>query len=307
MGKLTEQYTYDDIGVHCFHIVFDIKDNGEIFQNEDDWCEEIFDEIPNFALGKAKAQEISRDSPRKAVKQGMKLLYHVKEVQEANVKYLNCKDKKHPEDKYLRRGEFGELILYYLLDKKLNKPQLISKIYFKDSYNSVVHGFDAVHYDKDTSQLWLGESKFYKSENSAITELSKDLNNHFNVDFFNQEFSIINNRFDDLGIKNDEIKALINPQTKHLSKLVNINACFFALFDSKILDSFSYEDGTDMPTEEFLDKIKISVQDTKNNFDKKTKEFKNKDKLKIHLFLFPVTSKYNLVKKLHEKLKKENS
>lgn len=131
MGKLTEHHAYDDIKTHCFHIVFDLNDDSLYFQNEDGWCEELFDEIPNFALGKSKAQEISKDSPRKATKQGMKLLYSVKEIQEASAEYLDISNKKHPENKYLSRGEFGELILYYLLEKKFNKPQLISKIYLK--------------------------------------------------------------------------------------------------------------------------------------------------------------------------------
>ena len=43
----------------------------------------------------------------------------------------------------------------------------------------------------------------------------------------------------------DEIKDLIDPDTKFISKLVNINVCFFALFDDKILQSFSYEQETD--------------------------------------------------------------
>ncbi|MEG0293625.1 HamA C-terminal domain-containing protein [Enterococcus sp.] len=307
MGKLTDLHRYDDIQSHCFHIVFDLDDQNEIYQNIEGWCEEVFDEIPNFALGKAKAQEISYDSPRKAVRQAMKLMYNIKEIQEASSEYLVGEKKNDSEDKYLRRGEFGELILYYLLVKKFNKPQLISKLYFKDSFNAVVHGFDAVHFDPETKQLWLGESKFYKNKNSALNELAKDLTEHFNVKFFNQEFTIIKSRFKDLGIKDTEIENLIDPETKFLSKLVNINACFFALFDSKILETFSYNDGTDTISQEFLDKLKISVEQTRESFKEKIKDFKNTENLKIHLFLFPVQSKHQLVKKLHKKLKKEQS
>lgn len=307
MGKLTEMYQYDDIHTKCFHIAFDLDDNGDIYQVIEGWCDEIFDEIPNFALGKIKAQEISKDSPRKAVKQSMQLLYQVKEVQEANIDYLGGKMTEKSEDKYLKRGEFGELILYYLLDKKLSKPQLISKIYFKDSFNSVVHGFDAVHYEKETSQLWIGESKFYKDGSSALRNLSDDLYSHFNVNFFNQEFTIINNRFKDLGIEDDNIKNLIDPETKFLSKLININACFFALFDSEIIDTFLFEEGTDCPDSEFLKDLNQLARDAREKFNTQNKEFKNKESLRIHLFLFPVVSKYELVKKLHEKLKKEQN
>ncbi len=55
--------------------------------------------------------------------------------------------------------------------------------------------------------------------------------------------------------------------TKFISKLVNINVCFFALFDDKILQSFSYEQETDKTSQDFLDKLKISVEKTRQNFD----------------------------------------
>ena len=303
-GKYTDYYQYDEISSHCFHIVFDLDESNNIVQNEKGWIEEIFDAIPFFALGQNKALEISQDSPRKAVKQGIKLLYDVKEIREANKEYLTNPKLKF-DDKYLKRGEFGELILYYLLQEKLGKPQLISKLYFKDSYNSVVHGFDAVHFDKNSKELWIGESKFYIDKNSALRDLVDDLYKHFNIDFFNQEFAIIKRRFGDLGIQDDDISTLVDPQTKQLSKIININACFFALFDSKIVNSFSYEVGTDKPSQHFLDILKKEVEKTRVNFDSKISTYPYKDKLKIHLFLFPVNSKYKLIQALHDKLKRE--
>lgn len=305
-GKYTDYYQYDEISSHCFHIVFDLDESNNIVQNEKGWIEEIFDSIPFFALGQDKALEISKDSPRKAVKQGIKLLYDIKEVREANKEYLTNPNLKF-DDKYLKRGEFGELILYYLLQEKLGKPQLISKLYFKDSYNSVVHGFDAVHFDKNSKELWIGESKFYIDKNRALRDLVEDLYKHFNIDFFNQEFAIIKRRFGDLGIQDDDISTLLDPQTKQLSKIININACFFALFDSEIVNSFSYEAGTDKPSQQFLDVLKKAVEKTKVNFDRKISTYPYKDKLKIHLFLFPVNSKYKLIQALHEKLKREQA
>ena len=305
-GKYTDYYQYDEISSHCFHIVFDLDGSNNIVQNEKGWIEEIFNSIPFFALGRDKAMEICEESPREAVRQGLKLLYDIKEIREANREYLTNPKLKF-DDKYLKRGEFGELILYYLLQEKLGKPQLISKLYFKDSYNSVVHGFDAVHFDKISKELWIGESKFYKDKNSALRDLADDLNKHFNIDFFNQEFTIIKRRFGDLGIQDDDISSLVDPKTKLLSKIININACFFALFDSGIVNSFSYEPGTDSPSQEFLEALKKSVENTKIAFDKLISTYSYKDNLKIHLFLFPVNSKYELIQSLHNKLKREQA
>lgn len=305
MGKKTEYHLYDPIKTHCFHIVFDFDENGNICQSEDEWCEEIFTQIPYFAFGDKKVRE-KFDAEENVVKNSMKLLYEIKEIKEANQAYLE--NPEPPADgKYLNRGEFGELILYYLLKKKLNKPQLISKLYFKDTYNAVVHGFDAVHYDKNLNELWIGESKLYSSKYQALRDLVSDLTSHFNINFFDQEFTIISDRFQDLGIDNDELKNLIDPKTKFLSKLISINACFFALFNDTILDSFSYEPDSDEISQEFLDRLKESVEETRKGFDDKAKDFPYMSNLKIHLFLFPVQNKQALVKKLHEKLKKEQS
>ena len=142
-------------------------------------------------------------------------------------------------------------------------------------------------------------------KNSALRDLVDDLYKHFNIDFFNQEFAIIKRRFGDLGIQDDDISTLVDPQTKLLSKIININACFFALFDSEIVNSFSYEAGTDKPSQHFLDVLKKAVEKTKVDFDKKISTYPYKDMLKIHLFLFPVNSKYKLIQALHDKLKRE--
>ena len=307
MNYLTNKYEYESIQTYCFHIVFDINDEGQVYQKIDEWNEEIFNEIPFFALGKKRALEISSESgPRKATRDGMELLYKVKEIKEANEYFISADE--DAEDRYLKRGEFGELILYYLLERQFNKPQLISKIYFKDSPSGMVHGFDAVHYDKERNELWIGESKFYKNLSKALQNLANDLSEHFNVNFFDSEFAIINNRlsdyYDDKEV-GDEIRELIKSST-FIQRLSNINACFFALFDSKILDNFKFNDSGNTHND-FRDILEKFAKDTREKFEQKIKDFGNKDRLKINLFLFPVESKFKLIKQLHEELKREQN
>ena len=109
-----------------------------------------------------------------------------------------------------------------------------------------------------------------------------------------------------MNIENEAIKQLIDPNTKFLSKMIKINACFFALFDSKILESFEFEEGSARVSENFEEKLKEAIRKTRNYFEKQISNFQNKERLKIHLLLFPVTSKNELVRKLHHKLKKES-
>jgi hypothetical protein len=99
-------------------------------------------------------------------------------------------------DKYQRRGEFGELILHLLLRDFCNTLPLIAKIYFKDSYNVTIHGFDGVHVTTEDGikKLWLGESKLYTDGKSGIIDLSNDLKEHFAADYLRQEFDLISKK-----------------------------------------------------------------------------------------------------------------
>ena len=80
----------------------------------------------------------------------------------------------------------------------------------------------------------------------------------------------------------------------------------FALFDSKILDNFKFNDSGNTHND-FKDILEKFAKGARKKFDQKIKNFVNKDRLKINLFLFPVESKFKLVKQLHEKLKREQN
>ncbi|MGS4870767.1 hypothetical protein [Streptococcus sp. Z556] len=67
----TEYFKSDmDDKTHCFYISFDLGDDREIYQKIDDWSEDIFDDRANFALGKVKALELSKDSLGKHIEKG---------------------------------------------------------------------------------------------------------------------------------------------------------------------------------------------------------------------------------------------
>jgi len=106
----------------------------------------LFEYLPEFAL--THSELIKYKSYRNAVpmlRKAAKIVYQTK--------------------KFKYRGEFGELILHVVLRETFNTIPAISKIYYKDSVNETVKGFDAVHVvNIDNSlELWLGEVKFYSN------------------------------------------------------------------------------------------------------------------------------------------------
>ncbi|MBO0468001.1 DUF1837 domain-containing protein [Enterococcus plantarum] len=297
---MSKQYTIhtpdDQQSLHIFHIDFDIDDSGSMVQMESKFYNELFNDIPDFAFGKHQVNKrlASGNGIIPIVREAMQKIYSIPEIKEASSYYTGNID---IEDKYIKRGEFGELILYHLLHEYFGADALISKIYFKDSLSLAPHGFDAVHVDTERKNLWLGESKLYKDGSRAIYELIKDLNGHFKTDFFHSEFTIISNRVqDDDGEDNEFIKELINPETKCLDKLANIKIALFAGYSSDCINSCSDPDNA------FLDELKAESQKMLDSLSKGKENHPWKNHLDIYLFLLPLKNKTDFVKSLHLKL-----
>jgi hypothetical protein len=298
------EYKIHNEKVHIFYIGFDLLDSG-IAQVKEKFNDELFADIPAFAFGTdIMNDKIISSGAVPTVREAMRKMYAIPEIQQAQKEYL---DSTNTEDKYLKRGEFGELILYHLLHEYFNANALISKIYFKDSAGLPAHGFDAVHVDLDTETLWLGESKLYKNPNGAIDELVKDVmgftdkngkfhKGHFCIDFFNSEFQIITNRVHDINADYPSfVKKLVDPNTKTLDKLANINVALFAGFDSNSLKDYDEN--------KFEATLKEEIEKLKSRANEGLKGHPWHEHLNIYLFLFPLDDKRAFVSSLHQKLK----
>ena len=70
-------------------------------------------------------------------------------------------------------GEGGELLLYILLERHLQVPQILSKLSLKTNTQVQVHGSDGIHAkleEDHTLGLYWGESKIYKNYTSAFAD-----------------------------------------------------------------------------------------------------------------------------------------
>lgn len=294
MSHLHTEHEEPKNNVHVFYIGFGLENDARERQKKARFYNELFDDIPPFAFGPRKViEKYNENGIWPTAREAAQMIYGIPEIQEAAKEYL---DSDNTEDKYIKRGEFGELILYHFLHEYFNAEALISKIYFKDSRGQAAHGFDAVHVDEENEILWLGESKLYKDGKRAIEELSKDLSSHFNNEFFDNEFSIITNRARDDGAElNELMKKLINPQVDPIHKLARINIALFAGFDSECFKDYQSEKFREILDQE-VDKLRQSAND-------KTKTHGWYKKLNLYLFLFPLDDKKQFVSDLHQKLK----
>jgi len=321
---------------NVFYVGFDL---GRYQNNE--LTEILMDVIVDFAFGYHTG--ILKTYNRKILKEAAKAIYKINAFNEVkwvyvdnNSELLDCELK--AEKKYLKKGEFGEMILHLLLRDFFKTQPLVSKIHFKDTDNAVVHGFDIVHIGKDINDpqrdsLYLGESKLYsrKTGNAGsfgVNDLVDDLKHHFKTDFLYREIALIGKKKDSytpideypdlntreeyeafLSKKNDWyalLKKVENKESKLQDFFKSVTIPLICTYQSDI-----FNDCDDVNCDDFQNKISAEVKKLKDEFDEKLKHLPieigepKKTELNVVLLLFPIPSKKELIKVLHEKLFKE--
>jgi Cap4 SAVED domain len=121
-------------------------------------------------------------------------------------------------DKSDSRGEIGELILHTICRQFSGTFPSISKVYYKDSSNDVVKGFDLVHtrYDDKTKelQLWLGEAKFYSSGAEAVREAVNSIRAHLDKGFLTSEKILLGSKISTDTPGYEQLKWLFDRDTQ---------------------------------------------------------------------------------------------
>ncbi|HMO52735.1 MAG TPA: DUF1837 domain-containing protein [Kiritimatiellia bacterium] len=197
--------------------------------------------------------------------------------------------------KYQRRGEPGELLLHVVVRQVFRTIPAICKYFFKDSSNDTVKGFDAVHVvatDRDL-QLWLGEVKFYDDITRAIRDVVAELANHMKRDYLRSEFAAITNKIEPTWPFADRLKGLLHRNTPletifdavcipvlltydspTIAAHKDVSAAFRAAFEDEVIRNHAAFAANPLPAN-----------------------------VRIHLFLFPLKSKADLMQQFDSRLK----
>lgn len=198
-------------------------------------------------------------------------------------------------EKYKTRGEFGELILHLLLRDFHQTIPLISKIYFKDSYNVPAHGFDGVQItvNGDVKKLWLGESKLYKVGKSGVQELAKDIEKHVNADYLHKEFNLISRKLPEVIPEIQYWRQLMDKHQKLDIIFSSIVIPVVCTYSSDLFNSHNAE------SESFFQEFEMECIKLNEEFYK----MKPKTNVEIILMLLPVPCKDKLNTELDKRLK----
>jgi hypothetical protein len=295
---VTEKIAETDLSTYL--VGFDINDNGDSYYRIDSLIKLLIKAVPEFALGCFGNNGATQNEDLMEVAvNSAKAIYKVDVFQKVRDIY-GCGGiiEDDVADRYMRKGEFGELILHVLLRDFKGSLPLISKIYFRDSLGTAVHGFDAVHIQPDTKSLWLGESKIYQDGKQGVKALIGDIKEHITNDYMQSEFGIVSRKielFDDIPERKYWVN-LLDSSTTLKEQLDNITIPLLCTYESNNFSKYNDETITD-----FIKDYEQEVRDLKAYFDAKN-DHPLKSKLNIVLLLFPVQSKKELISRMHKNL-----
>ena len=294
---ITEKIAETELSTYL--VGFDVDDEGRSNYRLKQLIKLFMKAIPEFSMGYFGNQSVPNSQIMDVAIESAKAIYKIDVFQQVRDLYGNGQEiDDGVADRYLRKGEFGELILHVLLRDFKNTVPLISKIYFRDSLGTAVHGFDAIHIQPDTKTLWLGESKIYMDGKEGVKALIQDIYDHIQSDYMESEFAIVSRKvelFPDIPERQYWID-LMDSSTKLKDQLNSIVIPLLCTYESK---NFSIYD--DEGIKEFLDDYEKEVRTLKKYFDDNN-HHRLKSKMKIILLLFPVQSKKELVSGLHRNL-----
>ena len=233
----------------------------------------LFEWLPEFALSWSERQRFSDATSVRLMRRAAQLVYDT--------------------DNYDRRGEFGELLLHAVVRQVFGSEPAISKLFYKDSSNNTVKGFDAVHVvlNGDDMELWLGEVKFYDNASTAISHVVSELHAHTELDYLRGEFALILNHLDPQWPQASALEALLDPNTSLDRVFSALCVPVLITYDSSVVAA--HEAWTD----DYRAAFREEVLELRERFASK-----GLPELKIHLLLVPLGSKKDLLDALHDQL-----
>jgi len=101
--------------------------------------------------------------------------------------------------KYIKGGEAGEILIYFLIESILNAPQLVAKMDLKTNTKAESLGSDGLHFkwnhQDEILEIYSAESKLEKKPGKAVTNLIKSLSKFHLDKTFENEFRLATAHF----------------------------------------------------------------------------------------------------------------
>ena len=91
------------------------------------------------------------------------------------------------------KGDYGELLLFLFLSCYYPTERFVTKVRLRSSRKDQIKGFDCAHFTIENNEvyLWLGEAKFYNDFSNAKSHVIKEIQEHCEDNYIDEEFSIL--------------------------------------------------------------------------------------------------------------------
>lgn len=199
-------------------------------------------------------------------------------------------------DKYKRRGEVGEITLHAICRDFFGTVPFAPRVHYLTASNDVVKSFDMVHVrylEGNTFELWLGEAKFYKDAEEAISSAIESVNTHIDAGFLNNEKLILGPQISRSIPQYEEIRALFSKNTSidNLFKTAVFPICIAS--DSEAVATHTAHDAKYISAAS-KELMKLEV---------KLKSSGLREKIRVVLIYVPLGSKEGLAEAFDKRLK----
>lgn len=132
-----------------------------------------------------------------------------------------------------KTGEFGEIILFHLLERYQGAVQIVNKMSLKTSGNMYVNGSDAIHFSMQDGLkvLYLGESKTGIQFSSILKNALSDISKYEQTGAGSYDVSLASNNIsgDIPEERRKLIKDYLDPNKSDLSDFSKIHAVFLGV------------------------------------------------------------------------------
>lgn len=197
-------------------------------------------------------------------------------------------------EKSEHRGEIGELLLHAICRQFSGTFPAVSKIYYKDSSNDVVKGFDLVHTRMNEAteelELWLGEAKFYRSGREAVADAIQSIRKHLKAGFLTSEKILVGAK-----ISRDA------PGYTQLEWLFDRDTALDEIFQRLVIPILIAYDSTKTANYQDDSTYDAALINEFASFQKALSQ-RLPSNISMHCFYFPMDSKQTLIRSFDKKL-----
>jgi len=177
----------------------------------------------------------------------------------------------------LKKGDYGELLLFILLEIFYPARKFVTKVRLRTSQGDQIKGFDCAHFtiEKGEPVLWLGEAKFTESISNAINKAFSSLSTHLDHAYIHKEIDILASNIEYNYNEDDTIDESFKILEDFLTAKTSIDKIKFKIpilltYDSTCVNS-NFEISSNFQSEISTELEKISNKIEEKKIDTKLK------------------------------------